>query len=139
MRIKAAFIFFLTALVYGLTLASSSYVGAYATYAALVILPVSGYFMLFGRRKAKPAARPPSVLVESMDAVSGLIGDFSEAMDGLNSDLARRNRSNALKRERTEKERAAERNLRLRRVEWDVHLRHGGSEEERGRARRELA
>jgi hypothetical protein len=139
MRIKAAFVFFVTAVLYGLTLATSSYVGVYLSYVALPILLISGYIMLFGGRQAKPAPKSASLFVESMDAVSGLLGDFNDAMDGLNDDLARTNRKNELKRQRTEKERAAEKELRLRRVEWDAHLRYANSDDDRARARQELA
>jgi hypothetical protein len=106
---------------------------------ALPILVISGYIMVFTRAKAKVEVKPPSLLVESMGAVSGLLGDFGDAMDGVSNDLARINRKNELQKQRTEKERAAEGQLRLRRVEWDVHLRYANSEEEKLRARTELA
>jgi hypothetical protein len=74
-----------------------------------------------------------------MNAVSGLLGEFNEAMDGVNHELARFNRKNELKRARTEKERAEERELRLQRAKCDVRLRYANSEEEKVAAQRELA
>jgi hypothetical protein len=139
MCIKAAFIFFLTALLCGITVASVSYVGVYVTYVGLPILLVSGYFMVFGRSETKAAAKSPSLVVASMSAVSGLLGDFNDAMDGVNHDLAQFNRKNELKRERTEKERAAERELRLQRAKCDVRLRYANSQQEKLTAQRELA
>jgi hypothetical protein len=139
MRIKVAFVFLMTSLVYCATLASSSYVGVYFTYVAAPILLVSGYVVLFKRGRTKTAPKSPSLFVESTGAVSGLLEDFNEAMDGLNDDLARNNRKNELKRQRTEKERAAERELRLGRVEWAAHLRYATGNDEKARARKELA
>lgn len=139
MRMQAVFVFVLTALLYGITLASVSYVGVYLTYIALPILLISGCIAVFGGGKAKTPVKSPSLIVESITVVTGVLNDFSEAMDGVNHDLARFNRANELKRERTEKERAAERELRLQRAKWDVRLRYANSDEEKVAARTELA
>jgi hypothetical protein len=138
MRIKAAFVFFLTALLCGIAVASLSYVGVWVSYVGLPILLVSGYFMVFGSPKTETPVRSPSLIVEAMGAVSGLANDFSDAMDGVNNDLARFNRKNELKRERTEKERIVERELRLQRAKCDVRLRYASSIEEKRAAQTEL-
>jgi hypothetical protein len=82
MRKFAVFVFVLTALLYGITLASVSYVGVYLTYIALPILLVSGCVAVFGSSKAAGAAKSPSLVVESMNAITGVLGDFNDAMDG---------------------------------------------------------
>lgn len=139
MRKTVAFVFVLTALVYGVTLASVSYVGVYLTYGATLILLISGCVAVFGGGKAKASVKSPSLIVESMTAVTGVLNDFNEAMDGVNHDLARFNRANELKRQRTEQERATERQLRTERAKWDVHLRYATTEDEKVKARREMA
>jgi hypothetical protein len=94
---------------------------------------------VFGSSKAAGAAKSPSLVVESMSAITGVLGDFNDAMDGVNNDLVRFNRKNELKRERTENERAEERRLRLQRIEWEVRLSYAKTEEEKVSARSQLA
>jgi hypothetical protein len=139
MRAKAAFVFVLTALLYGITLASVSYVGVYLTYVALPILLISGCIAMFGGGRTNRAAKSPSLIVESMIAVTDVLGDFEKALDGVNHDLARLNRMRELKRQRTEQERALERQLGIARAKWDVHLRYASSEDEKRTARAKLA
>lgn len=138
MRIKAAFIFILTAILYGATLAFSSYVGVYLTYVAIPVLLVSGYIMLFAHGKERKAERPPSLMTESIRAVTGLMEDATNAMEEWGGELEMMNRTNELKRQRTERERATERRLRLKRAEWDAHVRYSASAEEKVVAQKEL-
>lgn len=139
MRKLAAFIFVLTALLYGVTLASVSYVGVYVTYVALPLLLVFGCLAVFGGEKEKPKAKAPSLITESLIAVTGVLGELNEALDGVNDGLARFNRANELKRERGQNERALERQLRTQRAKWEVHLNYASSADERIQARAELA
>jgi hypothetical protein len=139
MRIKAAFIFFLTALLCGITVASVSYVGVYVSYVGLPILLVSGYYMVFGRGEAQTRSKSPSLIVESMTAVTGVLNDFNQAMDGVNQDLSRFNRANELKQQRTEYERTLERQLRTQRVKSEVHLRYATTQDEKTKANQALA
>lgn len=60
-------------------------------------------------------------------------------MDGVNNDLARLNRKNKCKRERTENERAEERQLRLQGIEWEVRLSYAKTDEEKVNTRSQLA
>jgi hypothetical protein len=51
MRVKAAFIFFLKALLCRLLVPSVAYVGVYVTYVGLPILLISWFVMVFGPNK----------------------------------------------------------------------------------------
>jgi hypothetical protein len=82
------------------------------TYVALTLLLVFGHLAVFGGEEANPKGKSPSLLVGLPIAVKGVPRDTNEALHGANHGLARFNRANERKRERTQKGRALERQLR---------------------------
>lgn len=115
---KSAFVFWLTLVLYIITLSTVSYVGVYLTYIAIPIIVFSGLIMKFAKPKPKTQ--------EVLDTVSLFKKEISQAknelLDEVNTSLAQYNEKTELIRKKTEYLRAKKHHLELQKVEPEINL-----------------
>lgn len=95
------FVFWITIILYGATLATASYVGVYLTYVAIPLIVVSGIIAILSKpknnRKSEKNIRPSLLsgiarsTVHALNETSGVLNKTSEALDSFNNRLDLRN------------------------------------------------
>jgi cell shape-determining protein MreC len=142
MHAKAAFVFWLTLILYITTLVFVTYVGVYLTYLAIPLIVISGLIM----RSAKPSetyqgnsSKVKSAISEKLNATESVLTETNKILDGFNSSLEGYNKKTILIREKTEKLREEVRQLKLKKKKPEVHLKHAKDIEEKTKYQKIIA
>ena len=127
----AQFIFWITLILYGLTLFFISYVGVYLTYIAIPVIVLSGLIMKFTKPSEKQKSKISTALSETGKATTFILQDLTDTLDGFNDSMGKWNRKQSLFLERSRPYRDKISKLRIARVEPEIHLKYAKSLEER--------
>lgn len=130
MHAIASFVFWASLALYGITLATVSYVGVYLTYIAIPIILLSGVLALLTKPSTSGISLDPKTGNKlNQAAASGLQG-ATKIIAEVNTSLDVFNRTFEMTREQTKNHQAKLRELRLQRIEPCVNLKHTTSHEE---------
>jgi hypothetical protein len=117
---KSAFVFWVTLILYIITLSTVSYVGVYLTYIAIPIIVISGLIMMFFKPKPKTK--------EILDELSMFAKEVNQAknkiLNEVNSSLSQFNEKSELIRIKTEGLKARKHQLALQRIEPEINFKH---------------
>ena len=127
MHEKAAFVFWVTLILYLITLATVTYVGVYLTYIAIPIIVLSGLIMKITKPKETPESDIELVVHELGQAARSGKEMVSSALDEFNSTLSLFNE----KQEKTRFIREQIHKLKLTRIEPEIKLDHSKSEDKK--------
>ena len=97
----AQFIFWITLILYGLTLFFISYVGVYLTYIAIPVIVLSGLIMKFTKPSEKQKSKISTALSETGKATTFILQDLTDTLDGFNDSMGKWNRKQSLFLERS--------------------------------------
>lgn len=125
MHSKSKFVFWMTLILYIITLCTVSYVGVYLTYIAIPLIVISGLIM----RVTKPKEQSKDTS-EIAKATSTFFGEVSEGLDSMNSSLEKYNEKTKLINQRTEILRNKRNKLELEKVIPEVELKYAKDQNE---------
>ena len=135
MHAVASFVFWLTLILYLITLFTVTYVGVYLTYVAIPTLIISGLIMRFSNPKPKHKKviddgkqvlrEVGRVSHDVLEHTNSFLGDF-------NTSLGNYNKVNDLVKERTRSFRNKIQSLKLEKVKFDIELRYSESATAKG-------
>lgn len=133
MHEKAAFVFWSTLILYGITLATVSYVGVYLTYVAIPLIVLSGLVMILTKHKTKGRnilGKTTSAIKGALDTTNHLLTETSSALDGFNKSLDVLNKKNELIRERTRSIKNDIHAIKLNRSKVEINVKYAKSDDE---------
>jgi hypothetical protein len=97
----AAFVFYLTCLMYVFTLVMVTYVGVYLTYIALPVIVISGIIMRLARKKANRSSGQPDLMDGFLVGMSGVVSGINKGLNSFNTSVERLNLIEVMVFERT--------------------------------------
>jgi len=134
MHEKAAFVFWLTLILYIITLIFVTYVGVYLTYVTIPLIVVSGLVMKLtkpSKEYQENVSKVKSAITEISSVTESALNETNKALDSFSSSLEAYNRKTKLIRDRTEKQRNEINQLKLKKIEPEIHLKYAKSIEEK--------
>jgi hypothetical protein len=134
MHAKATFIFWLTLILYLVTLFTVTYVGVYLTYGAIPVLILSGLVMKF----STPKPKHKKIIDDSKSAINQLgkttndiLGGANSLLDGFNKSLGEYNEINALVQERAVSYKNKIQALKLEKVPFEIKAKYAKNQSEK--------
>jgi len=134
MHAKATFIFWLTLILYLITLFSVTYVGVYLTYGAIPVLIVSGLVMRF----STPKPKHKKIIDDGKSAISqigktthDILGGANSVLNDFNKSLGEYNEINALVQDRAAPYKNKIQALKLEKVPFEVNVKYAKTPSEK--------
>ncbi len=130
---KATFVFWITLILYTITLFTVSYVGVYLTYIAIPLIVISGLIMKF----SQPRQEVQDVIKTTKKSAESFLNITANTFENINSflkeeinePLALYNKKQTLISERTEKYRDKIHELKMQKIPLEVKLRYAKTNE----------
>lgn len=137
----AAFVFWLTLILYLITLFVVSYVGVYLTYIAIPVIVIFGLIMKYSNPKKETQEAITSTkdfIKESGKAASSVLDKTNNALNSLSKSFEILNEKSALIRNRTENLREYKNKLKLEKVESEIEFKYASDEESKKKFENEI-
>lgn len=134
MHEKASLTFWLTLILYLVTIFTVSYVGVYLTYIAIPILVISGLIMKFSTPKSERSEiieNSKLLVKESGKLANEVLKETNNFLDDLNDSLSRLNKVNALFAERSKPLEDQIHSLNIEKTPLEYRLKKSDSDEEK--------
>lgn len=141
MHAKASFVFWITLVLYLVTLFTVSYVGVYLTYIVIPILVVSGLVMKCSTPKPEHKQiidDGKAVLRQTAEVTNEALVGVNSFLDDVNKSLSEYNKVNELVSERAKFYKEEIQRLKHEKVPFDVNLKYESSPQEQKNIRKEI-
>jgi len=141
MHAKASFVFWITLILYLVTLFTVSYVGVYLTYIVIPILVVSGLVMKCSTPKPEHKQiidDGKAVLRQTAEVTNEALVGVNSFLDDANKSLSEYNKVNELVSERAKFYKEEIQRLKLEKIPFDVNLKYESSPQEQKNIRKEI-
>ena len=117
---KSAFVFWMTLILYIITLCTVSYVGVYLTYVAIPLIVISGLIMMI----AKPQPKTQQVMESTSSAIKEVNKTTNDFLDKMTSSLEQFNEKTALIKKRTKSLNEKKQSLKMSKIEPEIELKY---------------
>ena len=133
MHTKASVVFWLTLILYLITIATVSYVGVYLTYIAIPIIVVAGLVMTLTKpstKAQKTLGNVSSTIIESSKAIDNGLSVVNGTIKNFNEKLQKYNSKNELIKKRTAELKEKIQQIKIKRIKPEIAYKYAKTTEE---------